>query len=119
MHPQTVECKLCGKPTEFTGTRLCVMCWEVNRHIEDSPNLTTVYRSLYNKLTSSNTFKHARGICTCPTLTDEYNTQVIQTVILAHLLGIKIQAARVGTIDWEDITDVPTDFVNFQFRKAL
>lgn len=113
-----VPCKFCGKPTTFTGTQQCDACWEINRHIEGSLDLTIVYKSLFVNAPEAWRFLNEIGICTSPALTDECNTKVIHTVILAHLLGIKIQAARIGTTRWEGIEGVPTDFANFQFRKA-
>jgi hypothetical protein len=105
-----IACKFCGKPT---GTQLCNACWEINRH-----DPIEVYRIQYANSPLKQAFEGPVGICCGLMLTDEYNTTVAHTVILAHLLGIKMQAARIGTLKWESFDGVPGDFKNYQFRKA-
>ncbi len=34
-----IACKLCGKPTEYSGTKLCDRCWELEHRIYMDPEL--------------------------------------------------------------------------------
>ena len=31
---ETVPCKICGEPTEYTASQLCLGCWEVDRELK-------------------------------------------------------------------------------------
>jgi len=35
----TVQCRICGKWTPMTGTKLCDRCWELETRIERDPEL--------------------------------------------------------------------------------
>lgn len=35
----TCPCKWCGKPTRMLGTRMCDLCWELDRRIRHDPEL--------------------------------------------------------------------------------
>lgn len=37
----TVPCRICGRPTDFLGTRLCNPCWEGRRGVETIAERTT------------------------------------------------------------------------------
>ena len=36
---KTVPCELCGTQTDYTGTKLCNPCWELNRRIRSNPDI--------------------------------------------------------------------------------
>lgn len=36
---ETVPCDLCGTPTPMTGTRRCDPCWELERRVEQRPEV--------------------------------------------------------------------------------
>ncbi len=53
MSEETVPCKICGKPTPFTGTQLCNCCWEAERWLPDylkNPKGVDFVRNLMPKL---------------------------------------------------------------------
>lgn len=35
----STPCRLCGKPTEMLGTKLCEPCWHVERAVLGDPDL--------------------------------------------------------------------------------
>lgn len=35
----TCPCRLCGKPTQMLGTKLCDFCWELERRIHRDPEI--------------------------------------------------------------------------------
>ena len=37
---EVVHCKICGKLTDFTGTKLCNRCWELETRIDRDIELT-------------------------------------------------------------------------------
>lgn len=50
MHVATVPCALCGEPTDFTGTKRCNNCWEVERRLDDFLKSANGRRLLLQKL---------------------------------------------------------------------
>ncbi len=53
MEPKTVPCETCGRPTTFTGTKRCDLCWNVERNLVEyleSPGGLAVARELLPKL---------------------------------------------------------------------
>jgi hypothetical protein len=50
---KTVPCDICGRPTPFTGTKRCNLCWSVESHLAEyleSPKAQAVVRELLPKL---------------------------------------------------------------------
>ncbi len=36
---RVVDCDLCGKPTKMTATKRCDRCWELERRVQDDPDI--------------------------------------------------------------------------------
>ncbi len=34
-----VPCTLCAAPTDYTGTKLCNRCWELNTRVRNDPDI--------------------------------------------------------------------------------
>lgn len=52
---ETVPCDLCGTPTPMTGTRRCDPCWELERRVEQRPEVAKKLVAAMDAVTNPDT----------------------------------------------------------------
>ena len=56
------------------------------------------------------------GLCTSIAKTDFENAEIIKLILEAHVKGSLLQSAKRSSGKWEDLTELPMEFVNYQYR---
>jgi hypothetical protein len=64
----------------------------------------------------ASTLKRPDGLATSIHRSDLDNCEVILTIVITYMSGIKLQVCGRNSGDWKSLEGVPCDFANFRYR---
>ena len=111
----TLPCKICGKPTQYTGTGLCDPCWNTTYQVENNPNLAKI---MYHISPLRPAFETANGVQCAIWQSAAKQTAAIMVVVWAFASDVPIEARYRQQDTWELCHGCPVDFLNYCYRRA-
>ena len=105
-----------GEPS-FTGLGL-----EIPRRLSPDPT-PAIMKEIWGEIpkkpqTLQDKLACPKGLCTCIVFNDAENAARIKFILDAFLAGTVLQSASRNGDDWELVSGLPSDFVNYRYRIA-